>query len=724
MSKLQDEYDSSIFHQILDLRDTCSASDFFGQALERICGHFGLQKSFIYSADHTQALKLLDSYCVSGDAELLEEIVIDELLSPRESYQFFNSDFLLFANGRSLAMPKTQLTVMDYPIFLATPMYDAEEQFRSFVAVTSDDENRQLSEDEVIELVACLKIVAHVMKVRFYKSRLTLSKNTLADILDNTGVDIYVNDFYTKEILYVNKSMAEPYGGIEAMLGKICWKTLYDDKTGPCDFCPQQHLIAEDGNPTKIYGWDYQRPFDGAWFRVLSSAFPWVDGRIAQVISSIDITQDKKNQALVAKMAYYDALTGIGNRRKFEMDFTEMLQTFSKKGGSGFVLFADLDDFKYINDAFGHEVGDLQLAAIGNYINSLDKCQNRAYRYGGDEFIVLLESVTKEEAMAITNQIIDRCKKPWNLKGKDYYCTISFGMASFPEDGITHDELLTSADSAMYVAKTSGKSKMAVYDSASQDKFSKIKMEFALRKTVENGFDEFSLVYNPIIDTKTKEIMALEALLRWNSPIYGNLEPPQFMDILLSRSLMIPVGHWIVETGIKTLQDLNFFEKEGFYVSFNISKYEYLNENFDNFIIDTMKKYQIPPASLMLEVNANQKKLDEIHERTDFFRDHGIQISIDNFGLGGCSPDIIDKINVDMVKVDKDAVIHCLNSDFSKTLVKTFPMLAHAAGIKICAEGVESAEAEAFLLESEYDYIQGTYVSSLVADKFSGIRLV
>ena len=171
---------------------------------------------------------------------------------------------------------------------------DTEGKIIGFIGFAGREEETYLTEEELQIIHLLLGSFSKEIAVREYKEREVRASNTLGSIMNNMGVDIYVNSFDSHDMLYANRSMVEPYGGIEHFWGKKCWEALYSDKTGECEFCPKRHLIDENGHPTKVYSWDYQRPFDKCWFRVFSAAFAWVDGQMAHVITSVDIDHQKK----------------------------------------------------------------------------------------------------------------------------------------------------------------------------------------------------------------------------------------------------------------------------------------------------------------------------------------------------------------------------------------------------------------------------------------------
>lgn len=300
-----------------------------------------------------------------------------------------------------------------------------------------------------------LHMVSRYVEVRILQRKLTFSQNSFESIMDNTGIDIYVNDFYNHDILYVNKSMAAPYGGVDKFKSRKCHEVLFPEQNGPCSFCPQKQIIDEEGNPTKTYTWDYKRAMDGEWFRVFSSAFRWTDGRLGHVVSSANITDNKRNEELIAYMANYDSLTKLPNRRKLMTDLEKIISEVEH--AEKYILFFDIDGFKKVNDDLGHDAGDELLVQLGAFFAELNGMKDNVYRHGGDEFVAIIDGkLTKEEVATIIDKIHQRFSKVWTLKKGDVKCNTSVGIAKYPIDGNTVDALLYQADQAMYKIKKEG----------------------------------------------------------------------------------------------------------------------------------------------------------------------------------------------------------------------------------------------------------------------------
>ncbi|ULQ60074.1 GGDEF domain-containing protein [Brucepastera parasyntrophica] len=432
--------------------------------LKTTCDFFGFACGFIYEADHTQTFHLRESY-VRFNTSICETIQISKYLKPDEiAYITNTSAIIIHKQDAKNELEKKLLHFFHMNTILLIPIIDAEKQLIGIAGMMDRRSEVLLYEPEVNAACSVMKVVGNHIKLRVYQHKLEATKESLLSIMDHMGIDIYVNDFYTHEILYANKSMADPYGGLPNMMGKTCWQALYSDKTGECDYCPQKKLIDENGEPTKAYSWDYQRPFDKSWFRVFSASFPWVDGRLAHVVTSVDITENKRNEELIKEMAGLDTLTKLRNRRSLLYDCSEMLKRAEESGTTGYFLFFDLDNFKTVNDTLGHQTGDELLVAMAQELTENPLTQDRIYRHAGDEFVLLCEDTSSEKLQEILDYLLGRFQQPWQLSDSAPVCPLSIGVASFPKDGDTVEQLLHASDTAMYSAKRQGKSRVCYYE--------------------------------------------------------------------------------------------------------------------------------------------------------------------------------------------------------------------------------------------------------------------
>lgn len=438
------------------------------ESLKLICDTFSFQGGLVYEADQSNDFNLKEHYLLA-EMECSKMFATDDINPEFRSQMASDGVSCINQNDHNTAGERELLNILRATHASVFSVIDENSRIFGLIAFIKTGSDIMPTESDQKILSVLLAMLGRYIGVRVYQNKLSFAKSSLENILDNTGIDIYVNDFNTHEVLWVNKSMAAPYGGVSEFVGKPCWQVLFPGQTGPCDFCPQKHLIDKDGNPSKVYTWDYQRPFDGAWFRVFSAAFRWVDGRLAHVVSSADITDNKRNEELVQYMANYDSLTKLPNRRKLIND-CDVLIDHVRNLATGYVLFFDIDGFKAVNDNFGHESGDEFLMQMGEFFSGIPMLKNRMYRHGGDEFVALIDgSVTKDNIRSLVNFIHERFKKPWTLKKGDVCCNTSVGVTRFPDDGVTSEELIHRADLAMYEIKKAGGAGICFYEEMKTD---------------------------------------------------------------------------------------------------------------------------------------------------------------------------------------------------------------------------------------------------------------
>lgn len=417
-----------------------------------LCDEFAFDGAFIYEADwNHKLLQLTEGVGAYTDTQNAPQFFQPDL------YHGVAQEQILWLDWQTLMTPEEAqvLSVFRAQTMVTYFLKDENGLVYGLIALCNTQEKSLMEEAAKNSLSTALLTVAQNITIRNYQNRLRFAKTALEGIMDNTGIDIYVNDFYAHDILYVNESMAKLYGGKDKFDGKKCWQVLFPGSEGQCEFCPQKKLIDEDGNPTKVYTWDYKRALDGAWFRVFSAAFNWADGRLAHVVSSVDITDNKRNEELIHYMAHYDALTNLPNRRMLVSDCERRINQKSEK--LAYILFFDIDGFKNINDSFGHDAGDELLIELGVFFTGIPMLKNLTYRNGGDEFVAMLqESITEDQICELATFIQARFREPWKLKNQSVMCGISIGAAKYPEDGTTAEELLRKADQAMYRVKKGG----------------------------------------------------------------------------------------------------------------------------------------------------------------------------------------------------------------------------------------------------------------------------
>lgn len=420
--------------------------------LALLCQNLGYGFGFVYLADHTGTFHLQARYMLYTHNSLPESIALETALGTALFDEMQKEPHISFRGGNTDTPLKARLAALfDVRAMDLIPITFKNETMIALVGIADRRGERRVAEDDKAYTYSILGCLALNIRTGMYLKRVESTKSSLYNMLDNTGIDIYVNDFFTHEILYINKSMAAPYGGPDTMLGKKCWHALYGgEKTAPCEYCPQSHLLDAQGLPSKPYIWYYHRPYDGLWFCVFSAAFYWVDGRLAHVVTSVDITESKHNEEIIRRMAEYDHTTTLPNRGRMTTD----CETYIDNGANeSYVLFLDLNGFKEINDRYGHYAGDNLLRQIGEMLQASPMTKDRAYRYGGDEFVILCGRREIGPMLAFLKELFG---KPWQLEGTSIFCCPSIGVAHSPLDGKQSSDVIRKADQAMYQAKNQG----------------------------------------------------------------------------------------------------------------------------------------------------------------------------------------------------------------------------------------------------------------------------
>lgn len=293
MTREKENYNAFLLHFLERLNGCESIENKITESLTDICEYYGFKRGFIYQTDGFRYFYLKETVG-NSDNILRQRFEISEMTNQHAAR--INGKNKPFYACRNQNTSWNDVDIVDFykvDSLLIRQIQDSEGKIIGFIGFGDREHAISFTDEELQVIHLILGSLSKEIAVREYKEREVRASKTLSSIMNNMGVDIYVNSFDSHDMLYANESMTAPYGGIEHFEGKKCWQALYKDKTGECEFCPKKHLIDENGQPTKVYSWDYQRPFDKCWFRVFSAAFAWIDGQIAHVITSVDINHQK-----------------------------------------------------------------------------------------------------------------------------------------------------------------------------------------------------------------------------------------------------------------------------------------------------------------------------------------------------------------------------------------------------------------------------------------------
>lgn len=431
---------------------------------------------------------------------------------------------------------------------------------------------------------------------------------------------------------------------------------------------------------------------------------------VRMVGSHTEITQFKKAEAKLKRMAYHDQLTGLLLRKVFVEKIKAAIKNAQKSGGKLAVLFLDLDNFKTINDTYGHHIGDRYLKIVTLKLKSCLRKTDILCRMGGDEFALLMPKIFNQKDVEDCSQrIICLFNDPLKICGHNIHITISIGAAIFPFHGKNAINLLDNADIAMYESKKTGKNKLTLFNSQIYRKeHFRREIKRDLRSAIEN--QQFYLCYQPIIEVATGKIVSLEALLRWKNPRKGIISPEIFVPVAEETGLIIQLGEWVLEKACRQLKEWHEMGYSEYCISVNISAIQLQQPEFADKIMNILAKNKLSPHYLVLEITetAFMDFTDIVKNNLKSLGEKGVKISIDDFGIGYNSLKILQKSVVDSLKIDKTFTI---SIDANRLFINTIISLGHQINAAIVAEGVETEKQYEYLKEKGCDMVQGYYFS-------------
>ncbi|WKA59201.1 EAL domain-containing protein [Planococcus shenhongbingii] len=415
-------------------------------------------------------------------------------------------------------------------------------------------------------------------------------------------------------------------------------------------------------------------------------------------------------------LAKHDALTNLPNLRYFKEVFSDKIRQTEDLA----VMFIDLDQFKSLNDTFGHIFGDMLLQEIAKRIEKVIGKENFIARMGGDEFILLLQEVTDEQKMRlVADQILKETEKPLMIEGQEFHVTASIGVSLFGKHGKTIGELMKNADVAMYKAKETGGNAGKVYEATMDDKAYELYMlrgEF--RKALE--LQQFELHYQPKINLKKKRITGMEALVRWNHPEKGSISPATFIPLAEESGFILELGAWVLRNACRQVKEWREAEGPDIRVAVNVSVKQFIKQDVAALVQLILQELELPPDCLEIEITESVLSSHEsvIQEAVESLQKLGVKVSIDDFGTGYASLTYLKQFRADAIKIDQSFIRHLPQNQDDAAIVSAVITLAKALDICIVAEGVETKEQVDFLVEKECTEVQGYYFSKpLQADK-------
>ena len=555
-----------------------------------------------------------------------------------------------------------------------------------------------------------VSVIQNTAQMRVTNNSLLSSYEVLKDILNNIGSGIIVCDRNSASILFSNKVAAESREIQNAI--KECMQELMSSEEYKSYLDRKKAYDEDDGTD---YVKPYIRPIEkysaesGLWFEIRFTNLVWIDGSEVIVCTASDITQKKKSQQKIEFQAHNDFLTGLYNRMKCESDLKKIIKQSVKDGVKGALMFIDLDDFKHINDGLGHQYGDVLLQQIAAGLQSIVGLRGKCYRMGGDEFVAIVMPDMFSELERIANKVKDMFNKPWYLMETEYFCTMSMGIAVFPDDSKDVHEIIRLADIAMYESKKNGKNGYTFYDSCSKlNTARRLDIENSMRQAVTSGIEEFVVFYQPVVDVRTGECSSCEALVRWDSKALGFMGPGDFIPLAEYLGLITSIGDYVLEEACRQCRYWNEHGIPDFHINVNLSVVQLLQKDVAETVARILKKTGVNPKNIVLEITESFaiNDMERVLKIISGLKALGPRIALDDFGTGYSSLSVLADMPADVIKIDKSFINKGMTEQ-KKNLLYEIGRMVKILHKDIIIEGVETEEQEQFLKEGGFTCGQG-----------------
>lgn len=466
------------------------------------------------------------------------------------------------------------------------------------------------------------------------------------------------------------------------------WHRRKDGKSSPC-LISMVRVQDESGNPLHAIG----------FFR--------------------DLTESLAAKQKIEELAYNDTLTGLPNRLMLAERMEFALDHARRSGDAFAVLFLDLDHFKQINDSLGHLFGDRVLIEVAERLKSCLRQADTAARLGGDEFVLLLDQTDARGAETTARRVLEALTRPFTLDDIHFTVTCSIGIALYPDDGATIDDLIKNSDSAMYHVKERGRSDFRFYQRQMNiGLLSRMKLDHAMRQALEHG--GFELHYQPQVDFANGRIFGAEALIRWHDQELGQISPAQFIPVAEESGAIIAIGNWVMT---RAVQQAALWHAQGkqLVMAINVSALQFQQANFVASVAEALNAAALPPDCLELELTESilLRDADDALKRLDALAAMGVRLAIDDFGTGYSSLSYLKRFPLHKLKIDRSFICGLPGDDSDAAIAHAIINLGQALKLRVIAEGVETEAQHAFLSSAGCQEFQGfLYAPALDADAF------
>ena len=427
------------------------------------------------------------------------------------------------------------------------------------------------------------------------------------------------------------------------------------------------------------------------------------------IIQMADITEMKRSQERMERLAFYDTLTDLANRRLFNDRLQQAITRTQRNRKSAALMYLDLDQFKRVNDTLGHDAGDALLKHVSLRLQKCVRKEDTVARPGGDEFTIILYDISAiNDASRVAEKILDELRKPISIAGQQLVVTTSIGITLLPQDSNDAQTLMRNADMAMYKAKERGRNNYQFFsEDMNQTAINRLRIETELRDALKR--DQFELYYQPKIRLADQKLTGVECLIRWNHPKRGILGPHEFIAIAEESGFIVDIGTWVIEQSCIAGRQLRQESGQDFQVALNISPRQFRDPNLITTIRRCLRETELPPEALEIEITETMlmQDVEAASQTVQRLHDLGADLAIDDFGTGYSSLNYLKKFPINTVKVDRSFVIDIPESEDDMAITSAVIAMAHQLKMEVVAEGVETPEQLNFLRRHNCEYAQG-----------------
>lgn len=573
-----------------------------------------------------------------------------------------------------------------------------------YIYLIKETEAIKIHDIENIMFNSIIKISSLCYKLKVTKRKYDDITKLFHKTFDNLNIGVYVNDFINRNLTYTNNCFLKQHN-----LEKYKNNNNQDYNESLMTY---MNLINKDG--------EFYRDDIDKWFYNYSVNTNWIDGTEVVFGLVFDITENKKKDMLIEKLKWSDKLTSLPNRSKLILDLDDIIKGGTK--GYNFTIL-NIDFFNRINFSYGYNYGNKFILEIAKFLKALNT-QYAVYHLGGSEFGLIIKG--EEKLKSCIKTIQGRFNEPWIVESLEQYCTASIGITQLPEVGSVSEIIIQNTFSALKRAKNTGRNRVCYFEPNIDDKGIKnTQLEYYLRSAVMKNIDYFKVYYQPVVDAQSGKIVSFEALVRWIDPEIGFVPPDEFITLAEDLGFISIIGNHVLETASKFIKTIH---NKGYLIdlSVNLSTNQLYEENLVDTIKETILKTGLDYKYIQLEVTETSAITDfsQTIKKLEQLKELGIRLSLDDFGKGYSSLNILKDIPVNTVKIDKQFIKDMNKSLYNYTFVRTIIELAHSANLRVCCEGVETFKEWNDLKLLNSDVLQGYYFAKpLPEDKVLEVLL-